>query len=721
MSLPKNTLSLLVKRHIPVLTLFLLGTGLSLLLFFFTNKYEVQQTSHRFEAEAQSAISAIQREVSSNIEMLFSLKSFFDTVQSVTRKEFRLFLASLLEKNPAIKAFGWIPRIPHSERGAYEMAALSDGLNEFSINERDENGQKIVANIRNEYFPVYYVEPIEDNRPAVGFDLSSNSRRLNALIRARDSDEPIATAPIVLVHHADSRTNTETAILVFLPVFHSDSNLEYLDRRKNLRGFVEGVFVIDNIVAQAYQNFDEGIEINIIDITDISNPENIYTNSTIPQDMLLLKNNDSFRHQSTIDVAHREWLIVATPKEGFFDTSSWEIPWAVFITAMSVTCFISLYLLLLIRSKAQIQNEVQRQTHTIVVNEAKTQAIIQNAAEGHFTTTATGKIESYNRACEAIFGYTTKVALTKNINQLLSSNDINLADGQTPVFVAIERNLDIGHREVCGRRENQGVFSAELSVSEVVLPGQIIYSGIVRDISERKKVESALVQANHELEEFTYRTSHDLRSPLVSSIALLDVMDEALQEEDKDTALECLGHVQSSLKKLEALVKDILMLTHAKNAEEALETVDFQSMVNDALEQFSHMDNFADLDVQLCLDYSDSFLTRKSRLTNIVENLISNSVKYQDTQKMNSYIRISSSIQGALIVFEVRDNGLGVPTEQQAKLFTMFSRFHPRTSFGSGLGLYLIKESARVLNGSISYEDTTEGSVFRLKIPVINK
>lgn len=721
MILSKNQLSLSLKRYMPVLTLFLLGTGLSLMLFIFTNKYEEQQTSHRFEAEAQSAVAAIQREVSSNIEMLFSLKGFFDAVQSVSREEFRVFLTTMLEKNPTIKAFGWIPRLPHVERRVYELAAQSDGLVEFSINERDENGQKIVAGFREEYFPVYYVEPMQSNRPAVGYDLSSNARRLDALNRARDSDEPIATAPLILVHDAAGASNKETAILVFLPVFKNILGLGDSGHQQKLSGFVEGVYVIDSIVAQAYQNFSEGVEINIIDITDVSNPESIYSNSAASQNIVLLNTSDDLVHQHTIDVAHRQWLIVVTAKEGFFETNSWKATWAVFIAAMSVTCFISLYLLLLIRSKAQVQSEVQRQTHTIVVNEAKTRAIIDNAAEGHFTTTSTGTIESYNRACEAIFGYTTTVALTKNISQLLSNSDIKLADVQASAFEFNESILEFGNREVFGMREDQSVFSAELSISEVVLPDQVIYSGIVRDISERKKVESALVQANHELEEFTYRTSHDLRSPLVSSIALLDVMDEALQEEDNETAQECLGHVQTSLKKLEALVKDILMLTHAKNADEGLEAADFSSIVSSTLENFSHMENFDDVNIQLCLNYTDYFLTRKSRLVNIVENLISNAIKYQDTLKPDSYIRLSSFKEGALIIFEVRDNGLGIPTEQQGKLFTMFNRFHPKTSFGSGLGLYLIKESARVLNGSINYEDTGDGSIFRLEIPVLNK
>lgn len=102
----------------------------------------------------------------------------------------------------------------------------------------------------------------------------------------------------------------------------------------------------------------------------------------------------------------------------------------------------------------------------------------------------------------------------------------------------------------------------------------------------------------------------------------------------------------------------------------------------------------------------------------ILENLISNAIKYQDTKRQTSYIKISTYNDGNSFVLEVEDNGLGIPEEQQDSLFTMFKRFHPRTAFGSGLGLYLMKKSADVLGGKVTFQSLEEGSIFRLNIPV---
>ena len=95
----------------------------------------------------------------------------------------------------------------------------------------------------------------------------------------------------------------------------------------------------------------------------------------------------------------------------------------------------------------------------------------------------------------------------------------------------------------------------------------------------------------------------------------------------------------------------------------------------------------------------------------ILENLISNAIKYQDVNEESSYLSISSYCDNSQFILEVKDNGLGIPKEQQEELFVMFKRFHPKVAFGSGLGLYLISKSAAVLNGHISFFEHDEGNL----------
>lgn len=227
-----------------------------------------------------------------------------------------------------------------------------------------------------------------------------------------------------------------------------------------------------------------------------------------------------------------------------------------------------------------------------------------------------------------------------------------------------------------------------------------------------------LEQANAELEDFSYRTSHDLRAPLVSSIALLDISAESLQKNDREQAIASMEHAQQSLTKLKNLTEDILNLTKTKNMFEDAQDVDVKEMVEDTLEALSNAEEFQKIKIIKDLGFDQSLNVKKTRLYMIIENLISNAIKYHDPDQKEPYIKISSREEDGNFVFEIEDNGLGIPEEQRKNLFAMFKRFHPKTSYGSGLGLYMVRKSADILNGTIDYKDNGEGSIFTLTIPL---
>lgn len=226
-----------------------------------------------------------------------------------------------------------------------------------------------------------------------------------------------------------------------------------------------------------------------------------------------------------------------------------------------------------------------------------------------------------------------------------------------------------------------------------------------------------MAETNMELEEFAYRTSHDLRSPIVSSIRLLDMTESSVKENEVEKALFSLAHAKNSLQKLEVLIKDILLLTEAKNKVE--ESTDFKMsvLVKAALEKMQHMDKFENLEIQTEFQYQGVVHAKESRVNMILENLLSNAIKYQNPEESSPYIKISTLQRHGEFVLEIADNGLGIPDDQHENLFAMFKRFHPKVAFGSGLGLYLMKKSADVLNGEISFRSNGGGSVFTLSIP----
>lgn len=226
-----------------------------------------------------------------------------------------------------------------------------------------------------------------------------------------------------------------------------------------------------------------------------------------------------------------------------------------------------------------------------------------------------------------------------------------------------------------------------------------------------------LEEANAELEEFSYRTSHDLRAPLVASEGLLGVAIQSIQDGSTDVAVQSLEHVRKSMQKLLQLIQDLLVLTESKNIGEQAQTIDVTKMLDDVLENLKHTDGFDTIQVKKDIGHNIPVVSKKMRFRLILENLVSNAVKYRDPDKNDSFIAVSTRDEGNDFVLEVTDNGLGVPENRQSQMFTMFKRFHPQVSYGSGLGLYMIKKSAIMMGGDIVYKDTGDGSSFVFTLP----
>lgn len=226
-----------------------------------------------------------------------------------------------------------------------------------------------------------------------------------------------------------------------------------------------------------------------------------------------------------------------------------------------------------------------------------------------------------------------------------------------------------------------------------------------------------LNRANEELEEFAYRTSHDLRSPIVSSVQLLNLADDAIKDNETEFASKSIAHAKQSLGKLETLISDILTLTEIGSQNESEAILDVAKAVDEALAKLDHADGFHRLKVIKEISLDGSVIIKPSRFKLILENLISNATKYQDPKKDEPFLKISCFSTGNNLHLHVSDNGLGIDPRYQKQMFEMFKRFHPKVAVGSGLGLYLMRKSAHILGGDIEYVPLDDGSLFKLVVP----
>lgn len=226
-----------------------------------------------------------------------------------------------------------------------------------------------------------------------------------------------------------------------------------------------------------------------------------------------------------------------------------------------------------------------------------------------------------------------------------------------------------------------------------------------------------LKASNDELSQFSYRTSHDLKAPLVTVRRLATLITEDIKDGEYIEAQRNSEKIESHVQKLENLVVDILNLAQAELKGESLETVDFHEVLKEVEGRLSlvYLDN--NIIIETHCSTKPSLVTSRIRLGQILENLVSNSIKYQDKNKAKPFIKVFFDKEYGNNVITVEDNGLGISEQYQDRVFEMFQRFHPHIAYGSGLGLYIIKKHVEKLHGHISLFSTEQGTKFVISIP----
>ncbi|WP_432347213.1 PAS domain-containing sensor histidine kinase [Shinella yambaruensis] len=360
----------------------------------------------------------------------------------------------------------------------------------------------------------------------------------------------------------------------------------------------------------------------------------------------------------------------------------------------------------------------RRMAADLAESRARLTAIIDNAVDGIVTIDDRGIILSANPACTRIFGFTPEEMVGRNVRILMpepyhSEHDRYIANYKRSGEAKV---IGIG-REVEGRRKDGSVFPLDLAVAKLELDGTVIYSGIVRDISERKASEQALIDANAELEEFAYRTSHDLRSPIASSLGLLTISKDMLAEGEFTALGQTLQRMEQNFRRLDHLIQNIITITRNRLMEEEARPIALRALISEAIDALSHFEDSKRIRIENHVPAELTIVSKPSKFQVIVGNMLSNAVKYHDPKEAEPAIDIRAFRYAGKLRLSVEDNGLGVPPASRHLLFKMFKRLHPNRSFGSGLGLYILRKSAEALGGTALYEARDKGSRFIIELP----
>jgi signal transduction histidine kinase len=209
--------------------------------------------------------------------------------------------------------------------------------------------------------------------------------------------------------------------------------------------------------------------------------------------------------------------------------------------------------------------------------------------------------------------------------------------------------------------------------------------------------QAELRKTNKELDSFIYSTSHDLRAPVASVLGLVNV---ARIDTRDAKSLEFLNLIEGRIQKLDHVITDILNLSRVKKTELRYENVDFNALLADSMADVKFLEGSRQIEIRYFESPGNRFIGDYSLTKMVLGNLLSNAVKYHSPTKADPYIEVQFEKADGQVSFVVADNGEGIDAEHHKKIFDMFYRASEKSQ-GTGLGLYIVKETLARIGGSV--------------------
>lgn len=347
--------------------------------------------------------------------------------------------------------------------------------------------------------------------------------------------------------------------------------------------------------------------------------------------------------------------------------------------------------------------------------EQQYRAVVESAVDGIITIDERGTIETVNAAAIRIFQYSREEMVGRNVKFLMPEPYHSAHDGYLHNYVETGQRKIIGiGREVTGLKKNGDTFPMELAVSELMLAGRRIFTGLVRDITERKRLEQMK-------SEFISTVSHELRTPLTAIRGALALVLKKEGAVLPDRARHMLEMAERNSERLTFLINDILDLEKIEGGKLAFDftAVDLATLAARAVEDnegYARKHN-----VNLSLETGGRTALVKAdaqRIQQVFANLISNAVKYSPTEGVVE-VRLEALPEGFRI--SVRDHGAGIPDHFRDRIFQRFAQADSsdaRQKGGTGLGLSITKAIVEHHRGHIGFTSTPgEGTVFFFDLP----
>jgi PAS domain S-box-containing protein len=382
-------------------------------------------------------------------------------------------------------------------------------------------------------------------------------------------------------------------------------------------------------------------------------------------------------------------------------------------------------------------------------SEERFRAAVESAPAAMVMSDAAGRITLVNAQAEVLFGYTRAELLERHVEVLVPERFRVAHPGLRAGFFARPeaRRMGVG-RDLYGLRKDGSEFPVEIGLNPIrTAEGLFVLSAIV-DITERKKGEALLRNANEELERrvaertaalaqqaralaqsrdalersnielqrFAYIASHDLQTPLRSISGFTQLLQQTYAGKLDARADDWIRRTVENAKRMQDLIQDLLSYARIDSAARPLEAVDCRHALSEALDMLQA--RVSERNASVTYGPLPSVIGDARQVAQLFQNLIDNAITYQ-ADGAPPQVHVSSEQVDNEYVFSVRDNGIGIDPRYQARIFEVFQRLHTQRVYpGTGIGLAVCRRIVHRHGGRIWVESQPgEGSVFRFTLP----
>ncbi len=690
---------------------------LVILFFVHARKWEQDRIDSDFIQQTDQFHQALIKNFEKHLEIVYSLKAFYQSSQHVDRKEFEVFAKELLQRHPGVRGLSWNPVVKPNEIEKFSQMAKKDGITDFEIKELNSNRQLIRSTNNNDHVVIFYLETNEKNESAIGFDISSTSERRVAIENALETGTAAATGKVALVQLGGYKQG----FVVFLPFFKRGTvNDTEQKRKENVLGYLAAGFETQNMLKEALRG------INLADIRLRIFDESAYEKNNVMYDSNVVKNflkNDEIviSRNEFFDMGGRPWRIEFSLSTSSMLTRQPWIAWSVLAGGLLFTALLGAFLFVVAGSEARSQELVQIRTAELRESRERFELAVAGSSDGLWDwNLLTDELYISPRYKEMI-GYKNdefENSMTRVQNHI-HPQDVEIVMGSAEKHIKEKAAFNVEFRMKMKNGDYKWILTRGQAIwDETGKPIRMV--GFHTDISERKEIEKMKGQ-------FFDTISHELRTPLTPIHQFTTILQDGLAGEITTQQKEYLDIILKNTLQLQNIIDDLVDVSRISTGKLSVmrESIKVDDLIGKIIQSFSQTAKVKNVHLQSKLpDHLPGLWADPIRFEQVIRNLIDNAIKYTRSGGSVTVCAEYPWDNSEFVRFMIVDSGQGIAKIDSSKIFDRLYQSGDQINSsrkGLGLGLFICKDIVSQHGGKIWVEsELGKGSVFNFTIPAFS-